>query len=407
MFKVLPVGYTKGSRHAPVWVAAGRATLAAMQGCLAGGVRLGRLLAAMRARELATGVVALMVALVVFWAASAATHTGGHTVGPPASAPIHTRPVRLESPHNLYWGASIINSYGEAPWSTEAMTAFDRITGKAPSIISWGSGFYSAAACAGYCQFQTAQFDVVRSAGAIPLFSWGPGWAPKVDAQIASGAKDQYLLQWAEEAKAWGHPLFLRFAWEMNGSWFPWGVGADGNTAADYVAMWRHVYDVFQRVGASNVTWVWCPNVTATTTYKPLSALYPGDAYVNWTCLDGYNGGDPWVSFGELYGPTYTQITSTIAPSKPLIIGEVSSTETGGSKAAWISNMFTLLPTLFPQIRGFVWYEGSQSGPGNRSDWEVESSPAAKAAFDSGIGSSIYASNSYSSLDTSPIPPPQ
>src|SRR5690348_355853 len=73
-----------------------------------------------------------------------------------------------------YWGATIMNAQGQAPWQMSAVTAFTRITYKAPSLISWGSPFYSAADCGGYCAFQTAQFNAVRSYGAIPVFSWSP-----------------------------------------------------------------------------------------------------------------------------------------------------------------------------------------------------------------------------------------
>jgi hypothetical protein len=31
------------------------------------------------------------------------------------------------------------------------------------------------------------------------------------------------------------HPHELEF----NGSWYPWSIGVNGNTAADYVAAWR------------------------------------------------------------------------------------------------------------------------------------------------------------------------
>src|SRR4029079_13040147 len=129
-----------------------------------------------------------------------------------------------------------------------------------------------------------------RSRGAIPLIDWGswdytkgltqPDFALR---NIANGATysysgqtfDSYVTKWATDAKAWGHPFFLRFNWEMNGWWqFPWttardpatGRSANGNTSADYVNAWRHVHDIFTRVGATNVSWVWCPNISSNET---------------------------------------------------------------------------------------------------------------------------------------------
>ena len=328
-----------------------------------------------------------------------------HANGGQSSTQAGTHAVRLATAGSIYWGALIENADGQAPWNMSAAKLFARLTSKPVSIISWGSLFSSAVNCKGYCNFETPEFDAVRRYGAIPLFSWAPATSRSVDAKVAAGSDDTYLTQWARAAKAWGHPLFLRFAWEMNGDWNGWSVNGGDNSPAAYVAMWRHVHDVFARVGASNVTWVWCPNVNASNTYQPLSRLYPGNAYVDWTCVDGYNGDDPWQAFGDVYRNTYDQVTS-IAPGKPLMLGEVASTEAGGSKSGWITNMFTALPTLFSDVRALVWFEGRTPGPGGRADWEIESSPSARAAFAAGIGGASYTTNSYGGLSAAPITPP-
>ena len=108
---------------------------------------------------------------------------------------------------------------------------------------------------------------------------------------MIEGHHDAYIREFAEAAKAWGHPFFLRFNWEMNGNWFPWSEGVNGNQPGEYVAAWRHVHDIFTQVGATNATWVWCPNVDPASKLHDLASLYPGDAYVDWTGLDGYNWG--------------------------------------------------------------------------------------------------------------------
>ena len=69
----------------------------------------------------------------------------------------------------------------------------------------------------------------------------------------------------------------------------PLGEGANGNKPGEYVAAWRHVHDIFAAAGATNATWVWCPYADVTPQPAPSPSYYPGDAYVDWTCLDGYN----------------------------------------------------------------------------------------------------------------------
>ena len=173
----------------------------------------------------------------------------------------------------------------------------------------------------------------------------------------------------------------------MNGRWFPWGTTpSNQNTAADFVAAWRHVHDLFTAAGATNVLWVWCPNLDDPGHTTGLDELYPGDSYVDWTCLDGYNFGSPWTSFAKLYATSYDQILA-IAPNKPMILGEVASTERGGSKARWISRMFAALSTRFPQIHGLLWYDVRDRA--HHRDWPIETSKTSSAAFKKGLGSTL------------------
>jgi hypothetical protein len=294
----------------------------------------------------------------------------------------------------------------------QAVADFANLTsqGKAPSLVGWGSNFHSSAYCGGNCNFTTSLYEAVRENGQIPWLSWGSrstdGGDGYTDSEIAAGSQDAYITQWAQAAKAWGHPFFLRFDWEMNGNWFPWSPGLNGNTAATYVAMWRHVHDIFTSVGANNVSWVWCPNIDPGGGLTSLSSLYPGDAYIDWTCLDGYNGDNPWSSFQSLFQTTYNTIKGTVAPGKPMVIGEVASTESGGSKASWIANMFSALPAHFPDVHGFLWYDVSTSGPGGHTDWPIESSSSSIAAFANGVANSAYLVNAFAGLSGLGVPVP-
>jgi mannan endo-1,4-beta-mannosidase len=204
----------------------------------------------------------------------------------------------------------------------------------------------------------------------------------------------------------------------MNGSWWNFGTGhyrngkPGPNAPEDFVAMWRHVHDIFTQVGATNATWVWCPNLSYPGE-QALPSLYPGDAYVDWTCTDAYNGDQPsWQSFADLFGPTYDQIEGQIAPSKPMFLGETSSTASGGSKPAWIKQMFSDLPVNLPKIRGFLWFETVSTGPGGHTDWPIEGSDvnhpdsASIQAFTEGINSQRYTTNGYSQLQGGSIAAP-
>ncbi len=350
-----------------------------------------------------------------------AAHAKPRPVPAPAPAPAPTPaptpiapPVTSAGGSNapLYWGAWIGSSLTgtEAPWDVNAITTFARDAGKAPSIVNFSSPFAncSSSPCTNY-DFPAGEFTTIRNQGAIPFFSWATDSLPVSGDQtpyrlssIIAGSQDAYITAWATAARNWGHPFFLRFNWEMNGNWFPWVEGRNGNTAGESVAAWRHVHDIFTRVGATNVTWVWCPNIDPGNVFTSLSSLYPGDAYVDWTALDGYNWNTPWTSFTDLFKSTYDQITTTIAPDKPLIVGETASTEAGGSKAQWITDMFQALPTRFPKIRGLLWFDKIDEG----MDWPIETSVGATAAFRAGIQDARFVANTAGSLAPGPIAPP-
>jgi hypothetical protein len=249
---------------------------------------------------------------------------------------------------------------------------------------------------------------IVAQGRVTGLFTWASesssGQVEQEDfelADVAGGKWDAYVRKWAEAAKQWGHPFFLRFDWEMNGNWYPWGKGVNGNQEIDYVDAWRHVHDIFAAVGATNATWVWCPFVGP----RPVASFYPGDEYVNWTCLDGYNrvtAAVGWRSFTQIFTPAYKEITETIAPAKPMLIAETASAESGAppgsSKAQWIEGMFADLPTKFPAVHGLLWFNYEEGGKG----WPLDTSPAAEGAFAAGIADPRY----LAGPSTGPFPLP-
>jgi len=122
---------------------------------------------------------------------------------------------------------------------------------------------------------------------------------------IAGGTFEAYLTTYAQGIAALPYGVAVRFAHEMNGFWYPWCEQSNANAPGDYVRAFRHVHDVFVAQHATNVTWVWSPNVGYDGS-APLPALYPGDDVVDWVGLSGYFG-DPDVgfrTFRDIFGPS-------------------------------------------------------------------------------------------------------
>ncbi len=242
--------------------------------------------------------------------------------------------------------------------------------------------------------FNRTNLEIVRQHGSTPLITWEP-WAgvyndPKwaLQAGVLSGRNDAYIRSWAAGLAAYGGPVLLRFGHEMHDSYYPWAVGVNGNSAADYVAAWRHVHDIFTLAHASNVQWVWNPNIptdmTTSIQYQfLLSSLYPGDEYVDWVGLDVYNSGTnnwslpywsrtpSWRSFPDILSEPYEVVGGISA--RPLLLPEIATAEAGGSKPAWIADsMSPATLSMFPRLQGMVWFDVSKE-----EYWALGSSPQA------------------------------
>lgn len=278
----------------------------------------------------------------------------------------------------------------EGPYDFAPLDSFTSAVGRQPTVFEFGQGW-------GVNSFNPAIINEVAARGMLPVISWEP-WnyhlMPQVDAlrgyqpayrlsRIIDGSYDSYIRSWAEGIKGLGYTVAIRFAHEMNGYWYPWGV-ANGNTPGQYVQAWRHVWDIFAQVGATNVIWIWSPNINWNNS-PDLAQFYPGNKYVTWVGLSGYYGTvgmQNYESFDTVFDPTITQLRTFT--DKPIVITETAATNTSGLAAQWIRQMFRQLRHQ-NNIIGVIWYEAV-----NVVDWRITSNPAAAAAFAAGSARPLF-----------------
>jgi len=309
------------------------------------------------------------------------------TVSPTAPAPLPWPVSGAATPAlaiGVTTGALADNS--TTPWTAGNLVqvnAFEQIAHAHANIVMWFADWKHA-------HVKLSQLRAIAKRGSIPEISWEP-WDYTVGlrhaqpeftlASIIDGKHDAYIRSWARTLRAYGGPVLLRFAQEMNGDWYPWSEQANGNRPGQFVAAWRHVHDIFTAEGATNVKWVWSP--VARFGVKLSTSEYPGNAYVDILGLSGFNGGSalPWTgwrSFASLFNPSLA-VLGRLAPGKPVQISEVGSAEAGGNKAAWITNMFTDV-RADPQVTSLVWFDVNK-----QTDWPISSSRRAGEAFAAGV----------------------
>jgi hypothetical protein len=279
-----------------------------------------------------------------------------------------------------------------APADAKALASYTQMVGRQPDIVMWFRDF-------GQPLMYSNEVANLRATGQTPMITWMP-YQQKLSS-IASGAYDAYLHESAKIAKSWGTPLQIRFAHEQNGDWFPWGAGS--STSSEFVDAWRHVVSVFRADGATNVKWVWSPNIQEGSKY-PIAPTFPGDEWIDYVGLDGYNWGNKWgegySAFDTVFGASYGIVTQL--SSKPVLITETSASENAGDKAQWIKTGFmSLLPKLFPRVEAVVWFNKVQE-----DDWRINSSQASLDAYRAVVNCSIYGGTGSCDGEVVVTPPP-
>ena len=75
------------------------------------------------------------------------------------------------------------------------------------------------------------------------------------------------------------------------------------------------------------------------------------------------------------------------------MISEVNTTDQGGNKAEWYSNLLnTEIPYKFPQIKAVVFYNENRTLKEN-VNWLIDINPASLDAFKQGISNGFYTSS--------------
>jgi len=225
----------------------------------------------------------------------------------------------------------------DAPFDTTSLDSYSDVSDRTPAIVMW----YQPWAVGMANRFDGAACASVIQRGAVPLITWEP-WSPSPGgpsdaanqpdfalSSINTGRYDGYIRSWAKQIKAFGGPVMLRPLHEMNGNWYPWSGMANGNKPEEYVVAWRHIHDIFAEEGAANVTWVWSINWNSVPigSRNAYEVYYPGDEYVDWTAISGFNWGTSrpkyqWMTFDQIYHEPLAYLETK---RKPIMLAEIAT----------------------------------------------------------------------------------
>ena len=200
------------------------------------------------------------------------------------------------------------------------------------------------------------------------------------NADIANGSQDAYIRRVARGLAAFDGTVYLRYAHEMNGFWYPWSWDA-----RSYRRAWRRIHRLFRGVGAQNVRFVWSANPNLYESQRSwmrnLRLYWPGARYVDALGSTVINfGGTKRYSVSD-FVPRMSALHRTFG--KPLLITE-ANTQFGG-RVQWLRD-FRLMLRRTPWITAVAWSQLPSRGaaqmrkPGDLH-WDVRRDPASAAVL--------------------------
>jgi len=272
------------------------------------------------------------------------------------------------------------------PWHVDDWA---REVGAAPQFVAKFEAFSKQRTIGGFLR------ETKRQGLSRVLVSWEP-WKPVPtarglaaqfrpqlgyrNADIAGGWQDGYISRFAHSLAGFDGIVYLRYAHEMNGTWYPWSQDPQG-----YRRAWRRVVRLVRRAGADNVRFVWSVNpslyLSTNAWVRNLRRYWPGSRYVDVV-------GSTMINFGGRKDYTTRRFAPRLRAlhrvyRKPVMITE-ANTEYAG-RLQWLLDLRRLVARM-PYIRSIAWSQlpsrgkAHLTGVGNL-DWSVQRDPAAAAVL--------------------------
>jgi beta-mannanase len=159
---------------------------------------------------------------------------------------------------------------------------------------------------------------------------------------------------------------------------------SDSVCGPQFVAAWRHVYNLAEAHHLSNVAFAW---TVTSYGFNPQSGVrnnyyWPGTEYTDWIGVDAYNGGcnDSWYgSFADTLNYSINWLQAH-APNMPVMIPELGATE--GSTPNAKADFFNGIPSALAQpgytnIRAILYWNDKEPS----CDFRVNSSAQSFDAY--------------------------
>jgi Glycosyl hydrolase family 26 len=195
---------------------------------------------------------------------------------------------------------------------------------------------------------------------------------------ILHGAQDRYIRTFARSLGTFRGIVYLRYAHEMNGTWYPWS-----HEPRMFQLAWRRLVRLVRAAGVHNVRFVWSANPNLYEGkhrwLEHLRLYWPGSRYVDYV-------GSTMINFGGRRRARYTIARFTPRFEilrrefrKPLMLAETNTELVG--RVDWLRGLRKMLQRM-PWIRALVWSQLKSRGQAHMKgsghlNWSVQTDPSA------------------------------
>lgn len=239
----------------------------------------------------------------------------------------------------------------------------------------------------GSCAFPWTAASRLADRGITPIIWWEPvqpnrptyAFYPRYK-NVVDGRHDHYIRRWAKDAAAFGRThgtkVIVRYAQEVNGQMFPWGVEKFDNDPKTFKKAWRRIYRIFRNQGAlPYVDFMWSVSKRSCHGCNPYARVYPGDAFVDYVGISAYNWGAArqWRSMERVLEKPMRDLRKVTR--KPVVIIELGSNRRGGDRATWILKGYRAVYHRWNRVKAIVYLDTNQPAVQvGHPDWSLAGS---------------------------------
>lgn len=196
---------------------------------------------------------------------------------------------------------------------------------------------------------------------------------------VTSGTWDKYIEEFVFEATKTKGNIMIIPCEEVNGNWTPWSVtvGNYGNLS-EYQTAFQYLAKKLKQAKNVQVGFVVNSTSQPPTFANRISAYYPGDEFIDFIGVNGFNFGGPSLGFEDIFSAALDEVSKF---KKPVFITSMA-TFASFNKKDWVKDFLNSEIIKDGKVEGWFWFNENKE-----RDWRIWSDKETENIFKEYLGS--------------------